>query len=321
MQWLELSIATTSAGIDRTAERLTALGYDSLILDDEADFRSFLENNRQYWDYVDEDLEKAMTGMSRIRLYLEDGPDAPARIEDLRRALESLRLEDPSLGSLGLTFTAQQDEDWENSYKKYYQPIPVGRHLLVVPKWLSPELEPGQLPVILDPGLTFGTGAHASTRMCMEALEESVTPGCSVVDLGCGSGILSITALRLGAGHVLGVDIDEKAEDVSRENASFNGFGSDRFTAMTGNVLASPAPIRARRPEGFDLVLANIVADVIIPLAPLVRELGKPGGRFICSGILVSRLREVEAALEAAHLTILSRRRSDDEWCSLTCMI
>ena len=134
MQLLELSIATTSAGIDRTAERLTALGYDSLILDDEADFRSFLENNRQYWDYVDEDLEKAMTGMSRIRLYLEDGPDAPARIEDLRRALESLRLEDPSLGSLALTFSAQQDEDWENSYKKYYQPIPVGRHLLVVPK-------------------------------------------------------------------------------------------------------------------------------------------------------------------------------------------
>ncbi|MBO6055284.1 MAG: 50S ribosomal protein L11 methyltransferase [Oscillospiraceae bacterium] len=321
MQWLELSIATTSAGIDKTAERLTALGYDSLILDDEADFRSFLENNRQYWDYVDADLEKAMTGMSRIRLYLEDGPDAPARMEDLRRALESLRLEDPSLGSLALSFSAQQDEDWENSYKQYYQPIPVGRHLLVVPKWLSPVLEPGQLPVILDPGLTFGTGAHASTRMCMEALEDCVTPGCSVVDLGCGSGILSIAALRLGAGHVLGVDIDEKAEDVSRENASFNGFGPDRFTAMTGNVLASPASIRARCPDGFDLVLANIVADVIIPLAPLVRSLGKPGGRFICSGILVSRLPEVEAALEAAELPVLSRRRSDDEWCSLTCSI
>lgn len=321
MAWLELTIKTAPLGIEDVAAALTAAGFDDLLLEDQTEFEDFLEDNRAYWDYIDETLQEKLTGLSQIKLYLEDTDEKG--LSQLKALLTALREKDKNghLGSLELSENILPDTDWEESWKENYPPQALGNKLIVLPYWLADTDTQGRLPVILDPGLTFGTGAHASTRMCMEALEESVTPGCSVVDLGCGSGILSITALRLGAGHVLGVDIDEKAEDVSRENASFNGFGSDRFTAITGNVLASPAPIRARRPEGFDLVLANIVADVIIPLAPLVRELGRPGGRFICSGILVSRLREVEAALEAAHLTILSRRRSDDEWCSLTCMI
>ena len=321
MEWLELSIETTSAGIDRTAERLTALGYDSFLMDDEDDFRSFLAENRQYWDYVDEDLDRAMTGLSRIRLYIEDDAAAQDRIAALRQALDVLRAEAPQVGALTLSVRSQRDEDWENGYKQYYQPIPVGNRLLVVPQWLAGDDPGGRLPVILDPGLTFGTGAHASTRMCLEALETLVRGGEQVVDLGCGSGILSIAALRLGAAHALGVDIDEKAEDVSRENAAYNGFGPDRFTAMTGNVLHDLRPIAARCPEGFDLVLANIVADVIIPLAPLVKRLGKPGGSFLCSGILETRLNEVEAALRAAGLTITGRKSSEDGWCCLTAII
>ena len=321
MDWLELSIETTSAGIDRTAERLTALGYDSFLIDDEEDFRTFLAENRQYWDYVDEALDRAMTGLSRIRLYIEDDASAQDRIAALRQALDALRKEAPQVGSLNLAFRSQRDEDWENSYKQYYQPIPVGSRLLVVPEWLVGDVPGDRLPVILDPGLTFGTGAHASTRMCLEALEELVQGGEQTVDLGCGSGILSIAALRLGAAHALGVDIDEKAEDVSRENAACNGFGPDRYTAMTGNVLRDLRPIAAACPSGFDLVLANIVADVIIPLAPLVKQLGRHGGRFLCSGILETRLEEVEAAIRDAGLTITARRRSDDGWCCLTAII
>ena len=321
MEWLELCIKTTSAGVDTTGARLTALGYDSFLVDDEEDFRLFLEQNHQYWDYVDEELDQSMRGLSQIRLYLENDDRAQDRIAALRQELSKLKASAPLVGDLSLSVRVQRDEDWENGYKQYYQPIPIGKRLIVVPQWLSPENEEGRLPVILDPGLTFGTGAHASTRMCMEALEELIQGGEQVVDLGCGSGILSIAALRLGAGHALGVDIDEKAEDVARENAAFNGIGAECFTAMTGNVLQDLRPIAAACPEGFDLVIANIVADVIIPLAPLARQLGRPGSSFLCSGILEARLPEVEAAIQGAGMHILSRRISEDGWCCLTARI
>ncbi len=321
MQWLELTIRTTSGEIDLLASRLTALGFDSFIMDDEADFRQFLEDNTQYWDYVDEQLDEALKGMCQIRLYLEDGPAAPETIAMLREQMTELA-EACGLSMVpAISLAGQKEEDWANNWKQYYTSLPIGEKLLVVPQWLDPENPEGRIPVILDPGLTFGTGAHASTRMCMQALEQVISGGEMVVDLGSGSGILSIAALRLGAHHAVGVDIDEKAEDVARENAAYNDLFSDRFTAMTGNVLSDAAPIAALCPEGYDMVLANIVADVIIPLAPCVPALGKPGGAFICSGILASRLHEVEQALTDAGLTITDRFQSEDDWCCLRAVI
>lgn len=321
MQWLELTIQTTGDGIDLVASRLTALGFDSFIIDDESDFRQFLEENRQYWDYVDEQLDEAMRGMCQIRLYLEDGPAAPESVQSLRAELTALAEAFPLIGTPVIRIENQRDEDWENNWKQYYAPLPIGEKLLVVPQWLQAENPEGRVPIILDPGLTFGTGAHASTRMCMQALEQVITGGEQVVDLGSGSGILSITALRLGAKHAVGVDIDEKAESVARENAAYNDLYSDRFTAMTGNVLEDEGPIAALCPGGYDVVLANIVADVIIPLTPHVGALGKPGGTFICSGILASRLGEVEAALCEAGLQITARYQSEDDWCCLRAII
>ena len=317
MQWLELSIQTCPEGIDLLAAELTALGYDSFIIDDEADFRNFLENNRQYWDYVDEALENSFHGVSQIRLFLPDGADAPDRLSALHTQLDALKraLPDAPLGSLQIRLARLRDEDWANSWKQYYQPLSIGQRLLVVPRWLSPENPEGRIPVILDPGMIFGTGAHASTRMCLEALEELISGGEQVLDLGSGSGILSIAALRLGAARAVGVDIDEKAEDIARENAACNGLGPERFTALTGNVLCDLTPIRAAMPDGCDLLLANIVADVIIPLAPLVRQLTRPGGLLLCSGILNTRVAEVEQALSAAGLTVRGRREQDDWFC------
>jgi ribosomal protein L11 methyltransferase len=318
MQWLELTIQTTSAGIDALGARLTALGYDSFIIDDEADFDAFLENNHQYWDYVDEDLSRQMAGKSQIRLFLEDGPAAMETVAWLRGELAAFRLTGgDELGSLALSVTSMQDEDWENNWKQYYQPLPIGKKLLVVPKWMA-DLDPaGRVPVYLDPGMIFGTGAHASTQMCMRALEDAVTPGCRVVDLGSGSGILSITALLLGAGTATGVDIDPKAEDIARENAALNGLGPDRFTAVTGDVIGDRTAMEQLSQGGYDLVLANIVADVIIPLAPVVPHFLRSDARFICSGILDSRVDEVIAALEAAGLTLLAKNQQED-WCQLT---
>lgn len=307
MQWLELTIKTTSAEIDTVAERLTVLGYDSFIMDDQADFQDFLENNKQYWDYVDEELSRKMEGLSQIRLYVEDGPKAMEEVHSLR----------DQLGSAEITIANLQDEDWENNWKQYYRPLPVGEKLLVVPQWMEPENEEGRLAVRLDPGMIFGTGNHASTQMCMMALEQAVKGGERVIDLGSGSGILSITALLLGAKTAVGVDIDPKAEDIARENATINGLLADRFTAVTGDVISDRAMMEKLAGDGYDIVLANIVADVIIPLAPVVPHFVKPTGLFICSGILEQRLSEVEQAIQKAGLHILSVRKIED-WCQIT---
>ena len=319
MQWLELTIKTRSSGIDLVAEKLTVLGYDSFIIDDQADFQDFLENNKQYWDYVDEELSRKMEGLSQIRLYLEDGPAVMEQVSDLRDQLRSLKIgyPDGDLGTLEVEIANLQDEDWENNWKQYYQPIPIGEKLLVVPQWMEPENEDGRLPVRLDPGMIFGTGNHASTQMCLMALEQAVRGGEQVIDLGSGSGILSIAALLLGAETAVGVDIDPKAEDIARENAAINGLHSDRFSAVTGDVISDRGMMERLAGEGYDIVLANIVADVIIPLAPVVPYFVKPSGVFICSGILEQRLPEVQRAIEAVGLVVDGVRKIED-WCQIT---
>lgn len=165
--------------------------------------------------------------------------------------------------------------------------------------------------------MIFGTGAHASTQMCMIALEDAIHGGERVIDLGSGSGILSITALLLGAAAATGVDIDPKAEDIARENAAINGLHGDRFTAVTGDVLSDRAMMERLAQGGYDIVLANIVADVIIPLSAVVPRFLRKNGVFICSGILDRRLEEVKAAMEAAGLTICAVRTAED-WCQIT---
>lgn len=319
MQWLELTIKTSSSGIDLLSERLTVLGYDSFIIDDQSEFEDFLENNKQYWDYVDEALSETMKGLSQIRLYIEEGPSAPDAISNLKAQLALLKAQNPGkdLGPLEISLANLQEEDWENNWKQYYRPLPIGKKLLVVPQWLSPENPEGRLPILLDPGMIFGTGAHASTQMCMMALEDAVRGGERVIDLGSGSGILSIAALLLGADHATGVDIDPKAEDVARENAAINGLLTDRFTAVTGDVISDRAGMEMLAQGGYDIVLANIVADVIIPLSPVVPHFLRPNALFICSGILDVRLPEVKQAIEAAGMVIL-RVNMIDDWCQIT---
>ena len=318
MQWIEVTVHTASGAIDLVADRLTVLGFDSFIIDDAADFQDFLENNRQYWDYVDDALAKKMQGVSQIRLYLADGPDAMEQIAMLKQQLALLRAQNPSVefGSLDVKLENVKDEDWENNWKQYYKPLAIGEKLLVVPEWLHPENPEGRIEVLLDPGMIFGTGAHASTQMCMIELEHAIQGGERVLDLGSGSGILSITALLLGAAHATGVDIDPKAEGIARQNAAINALHADRFTAVTGDVIADKAMME-RLGSGYDIVLANIVADVIIPLAPVVPNFLKTDSVFICSGILETRLTEVQAALEHAGMQILVAHQQDD-WCQIS---
>ena len=307
MAWLEITVNTKPGGVEALATALTGLGFEDFCIEDQQEFESFLEENREYWDYIDEGLQQELQGLSRVKLYIED-TDA--------RSLETLRRFSQDRG-LSMTEKLLPDTDWSESWKDNYPPQEVGRDLVVLPYWLADTYEGSRKQVILDPGLTFGTGAHPSTQMVMEAMEEHLIPGDRCLDLGSGSGILSITALRLGAKEALGVDIDPKAEDIARENAGYNGFSAPAFTALTGNVTADKALMERLSQKEYGLVLVNIVADVIIGLSPVLPEFLGEDTVLICSGILDNRLPEVLGALEQAGLSITGIREKE-EWRCVT---
>ena len=307
IKWLEITVNAPSDRLEELCARLIDAGLTGLVVEDEAEFRAFLEQNRQYWDYVDEELDKRMRGASRIRFYVTDDAAGHA---DLRRYA----------ALLGTEYTAMPltENDWAYSWQKYYKPLAVGEKLFIVPQWEKDQPVPaGRTAVCLNPGLTFGTGSHASTQLCLAALEQAVRPGCSVLDLGCGSGILSIAALMLGAGTADAVDIDPKAVDVAYENAALNGIGRDRYSVRAGDVLSDRGLLARLGERKYDLVLANIVADVIIPLGAVAPGLMQDDGLFLCSGIIDSRAGEVASALERSGLRVTGRREQNG-WVAMT---
>ena len=305
MAWLEITIDTASEKIDAVVTRLTANGFSDLVIEDQQEFETFLEENRAYWDYIDESLQEKLRGLSHIKLYLEDSDTAG--LQRLQALVDQL--------DLPMTVSPMEETDWEESWKDNYPPQEVGKHLVVLPYWLADSCEGNRLPVILDPGLTFGTGAHPSTQMVLEAMEERVKPGFRCLDLGSGSGILSIAALRLGAATATGVDIDPKAEDIARENAAYNHFAAPEFTALTGNVTEDRKLMDSLAAVDYDLLLVNIVADVIIGLSPVLPGFMTENTTLICSGILDVRLPDVTAALEKAGLTITEIKQKEDWRC------
>ena len=299
MRYIEVTVNTPAKEIDRRCEEMTAMGVGGFIIENEEDFKDFLEHNHAYWDYVDEDLEQKYAGVSRIKCYLTDDEEGQNCLRQIRAAY----------GDIQISYV--QDSDWENNWREYYKPIEVGEKLVVVPEWEAIP-EDGRVPLRLDPGLIFGTGSHATTRLCLAAMEPFVNADTRVLDLGCGSGILGIGALVLGAKSCLGCDIDPKAPDVVRSNGALNGIGPERLSACAGDIL-SDASLRRSFGSGFDLVLSNIVSDVIIPLSRYVRDFLAPGGIWISSGIIEGRQDEVRAAIEQAGFTVLEHRQ-EEEW-------
>ena len=304
MRYIEVTVNTPKEEIDARCEQMAVMGAGGFVIENEDDFKEFLEHNHQYWDYVDEELSSQFAGVSRIKCYLTDDEDGLAVLRQIRAAY----------GDVQTAFV--EDSDWENNWREYYKPIEVGEKLVVVPEWEETP-DDGRLPLRLDPGLIFGTGSHATTRMCLAGLEPYCGEGVRVLDLGCGSGILGIGALILGCERCLGVDIDPKAPDVVMSNAALNGIGPNRMTAWAGDILGD-ASLRQRIGGGWQLVLANIVADVIIPLSAIVEQFMAPGGVFICSGIIENRWPETAAALAANGFEILNHR-SEEEWHCFVC--
>ncbi len=308
MEWLEISIDAPDRDTEALCALLDSLGVEGLVIEDEEDIRRFLEESSRFWDAVDEGFLASRKGVSRVKFYLsadEEGEKALAAME-------------PSLTAAGYEALRRRvkDEDWENNWKQYYRPMEVGKHLLILPEW-EPLPEGGdRVPLRLDPGLIFGTGAHPTTRMCLEAMEDLAPGTGKALDLGCGSGILAIAALLLGVKTALGCDIDEAAPRIAGENAALNGV-ADRLTVLTGDAAADEALRAAIGGRDYDLIFLNIVADVILRLLPDVPRWLRPGGRLIVSGVIDGREGEVAAALGNLGFRFEQRRMGD--WYSFVC--
>lgn len=316
MNWLQISIETNAWGIDAVCDALTKVGIEGFEIEDKDDFNGFLEENKEFWDYVDEELYNEKQGPTKVKTYIEEDGKAPEILASIRSALEELKTGE--YGSLEMNIENMAQEDWENNWRQYFKPLYVGDNIIIKPHWEEVKDTEGKLVFEIDPGMTFGSGQHETTRMCVEALEKAVQKGARVADLGCGSGILSVIALLLGAEYAYAVDIDPNCEKIAYENAALNGIGRDTYLVQCGNVLSDDKLCERLAREKYDIVVANIVADVIIPLSGKVRSFMKEGGYFITSGIIDFRMEEVKAALEENGFEICEIKH-DGDWYAFVC--
>lgn len=306
MNFMQIDVYTKSEAVDVLVMRLSELGITGFVIHDSADFDEFLENKDANWDYVDDELMGLKTVPTHITLYLQDNPQGLETLTELKGALAGFKAESPDFyGSLEIKIDNVKEEDWANNWKQYYKPFNVGSKLIIKPSWENVENTEGRKILEIDPASTFGTGQHHTTKLVMERLENIVREGDKVLDLGCGSGILSIAALLFGAENATMVDIFENAVKTAGENVEKNGFGKDRYTAYCGNVIEDSA-LREKIGGGYNVIAANIVADVIIAMSSLFGGFLAENGTLIVSGIITERLPEVLNALEGNGFKVVS---------------
>lgn len=311
MDWIELTVYTTEEGLPAVSARFDMLGITEVVVEQgKRSIQAYLDENAKYWDYADAD-ELIAGDIPAVKAYIQ--AEDQELLDAVHASFEELKGMDVGLdlGSLDIEEKAVKNEDWESSWKVNYKPIEIGERLLICPSWEDAE-STGRIVIDMDPGMAFGTGSHHTTRMCLEYLEE-YAPSCNeLIDLGCGSGILSIAALLLGAKHATGVDIDPIAETVATANAELNCISCDSFTVVCGDILEDGAMLDRLTRKQYDVVCANIAANVIIAFAPVFMKLMAKDGVTIASGIINERLDEVTAAIEAAGLRVAGAKRGDD---------
>lgn len=320
MDWIKTTIYTTAEGIEAVTGRLYQLGITGLEIEDEQDFKDFLENNKQYWDYVDDELIKEKEGETKVSCYVSDDLNGNELLAAIRASMAEMKSldENNEFGRLEIDIVGTNAEDWANNWKKYFHPMEIGEKILVKPQWEDYNEETDRIIFNVNPGMSFGTGSHYTTQLCIEALEKYVQPGIKMLDLGCGSGILSIISLLLGADEAIAVDIDPNAVDTAYENAAMNNVTDEHYHVFSGNVVTD-ADVQAEIGKyKYEVVAANIVADVIIGLAPKAREYMKEDGVFITSGIISDREEDVKEALIENGFEIVSISRRKD-WVSIVC--
>lgn len=305
MEFIRLDIYTTSEELQPLADRLTDLGACGFEFHNAADFEEFLQSGLGNWDYVGEELDGLKTQPTYLTTYITADKQGEKLLAEIYKVCGNLRIEKSLV----------HESDWADSWKEYFKPFEVGGKLLIKPTWeeVLADLQKDRIILEIDPASAFGTGQHESTKLCLEALEQVITSGCSFLDLGCGSGILSIAALLLGAEKATMTDVSENAVKTACENIEQNGFKADKFTAYSGDITKDSALLKKIGGD-YDVITANIVADIIIKMSEFFPLLLKDGGTLITSGIIGIRLDEVLNALKNAGLSVKEIRNNNDWW-------
>lgn len=321
MQFKKIDIYTESDAVYPLTIQLSELGINGFEIHDSADFEDFLENKDMNWDYVDDDLMKLKEVKTHITCYLQDNVQGAEMMTALKGALDDIKRRDKDnfYGSLNIETDSIREEDWANNWKQYYKPFNVGNKLIIKPTWEKVEDSRGRYILEIDPASSFGTGQHHTTKLVMEALEEAVAGGEKLLDLGCGSGILSIAALLLGAEKAVMTDVFLNAVNTASANVEQNGFDATRYAAYCGNII-DDEKLRERIGVGYDIITANIVADVIVKMCPFFRGFLKENGIVIVSGVITERLDEVKAALEENKIKI-ERITEEEGWNAILCRV
>ena len=314
--WTEVTIWTTSAGIDAVTGMLMDLGIDGFVIEDAQDFADFLKDTEIYWDYVDEELSKEKQETeTNVKIYVEDSPEGAELLAQVDAGLAAIRTRDAE-GAFGRCVTelaSIRREDWENNWKQYFKPFAVGEKFIIKPSWETCDNLDGRIVLEIDPSSSFGTGTHNTTQLCICELERLVKPGDRLLDMGCGSGILSVAARLLGASDIGAADIDPNAVNIARENAEKNGF---ELTTYVGDVTGDAA-LDEQIGGGYDIIVANIVADVIMGMQEILKRKLKDDGTLIVSGIIAPRADEVQESLLGAGFVLRNRQQSGD-WVAMT---
>ena len=309
MDWIELTVHTTTQGAEVVSDALMLSGATGTMVEDRADIPDPDKPNG-YWEIIDPKLIDSLPEDVQVHAWFEPDATFQERLQALRSQLDMNRRLAPEvdLGTLAIDTVNVKDEDWSEVWKQFYKPFRAGRSLVVKPTWEPYDAKPGDRVIEIDPGMAFGSGTHETTGMCLELLEEAVHGGERVIDVGTGSGILAIGAALLGAKDVLAIDIDPTAVKVARENVAHNHL-EQTVTTVEGNLLEK---VDAQ----CEVCVANIIADVICMFAAPLNDHIIPGGLFICSGIIKEREQDVTGALLAAGYTILDIRRKG-EWVAM----
>lgn len=321
MEWLEVKIHTHSEGVEALCALLMELGAGAVQIEDSAEMKAYLASDDKNWDYVDDELLNIEEDYLYVQLYLTHDGDGYALFERVKYGISELAKLDLGidLGSLKLEYKVRSDEEWVDNWKKYYKPLEVGKRIVIKPEWeeYSPPDGAGEKVVFaINPGHLFGTGLHQSTQLCLEHLEDVVNKDTTLLDIGCGSGILSLVSLMLGAKSAFAVDLEPGCLKVVTENANLNNIAMDKLTVRAGNALIDKELIDEISQKKYSVIAANIVADIIIALLPTVKENLETDGLFISSGIIIERQTDVCKALKKSGFMV-ERTIFKDNWVSI----